>query len=391
MTLRLVSGELRLKTLPPKGSSELNYDPGFGNFVKRTLVALLIAALAFAISRLSDLVLLLFGAVLMAVGLLAVTRRLVQFTGIGASAGLAIVVLFLVGGIGLVLWLFGTLIAAQLDELTRQVPAGLSLAMERLRAHPYGSYAIEQAKAFDTAGVIGWAASTLAVVGRSLMRGLAYTVLTFFIAVYLAAQPDRYRWLCLRLIPSNSRPKAVRLFDETATILERWLLGQLVVMIAIGVLSGVGLWALGIEAAFTLGLVGGLLSFVPFVGAVLAAVPATLVALTQGPLYALSVVLMYVAVHFVEGNFITPMVQAEATALPPVLALLSTVAFSILFGPSAVLLAAPLTLFLMVVVEILYVDMALAELASGPLDGLKPQQPKEELATRGHSEISRDE
>ena len=138
--MKFVSGELRLKTLPPKGSSELNYDPGFGNFVKRTLVALLIAALAFAIWRLSDLVLLLFGAVLMAVGLLAVTRRLVQFTGIGASAGLAIVVLFLrQWDFGLVPGgFFATLIAAQLDELTRQVPAGLSLAMERLRAHPYG-------------------------------------------------------------------------------------------------------------------------------------------------------------------------------------------------------------------------------------------------------------
>ena len=157
-----------------------------------------------------------------------------------------------------------------------------------------------------------------------------------------------------------------RLFDETANILKRWLLGQLTVMITIGVLSGIGLWALGIEAAFAPGLVGGLLTFIPYVGAVLAAVPATLVALTQGPTYALAVVGVYVGVHFIEGNFITPLVQAEATSLPPVLSLLSIVTFSILFGPTAVPLAAPLTLFLIVAVEVLYVEQGLGEPAALP-------------------------
>ena len=93
----------------------------------------------------------------------------------------------------------------------------------------------------------------------------------------------------------------------------------------------------------------------------MAAVPATLVALTQGPMYALYVVILYMGIHFVEGNFITPLVQAEATSLPPVLAILSTVACSILFGPSGILLAAPLTLVLMTLVEVLYVQDGLGK------------------------------
>ena len=68
---------------------------------------------------------------------------------------------------------------------------------------------------------------------------------------------------------------------------------------------------------------------------------------------------MYAGIHFVEGNFITPMVQAKATELPPVLALLSTVGFSVLFGPSAVLLAAPLTLFFLLAIEVLWVEQSL--------------------------------
>ena len=88
-------------------------------------------------------------------------------------------------------------------------------------------------------------------------------------------------------------------------------------MLTIGTLSGLGLWALGIDAALALGLVGGMLTFIPYVGAVLAAVPATLMALNQGPGYAVSVVLMYVGIHFVEGNFITPLVQAGRRDLAP--------------------------------------------------------------------------
>jgi predicted PurR-regulated permease PerM len=112
---------------------------------------------------------------------------------------------------------------------------------------------------------------------------------------------------------------------------------------------------------------GGLLCFIPFVGAILAAVPATLMALTQGPAYAIAVICMYGFVHFVEGDFITPMVQAKATSFPPVLALLSTLAFSILLGPIGVLLAAPLTLFMLVALEVLYVQEGLGE---PPEDGI---------------------
>jgi predicted PurR-regulated permease PerM len=196
---------------------------------------------------------------------------------------------------------------------------------------------------------------------RSVTQAIGYGGITFFVAIYLAAQPDRYRRLCTRLVPPAHRGIAERLFAMIGDILRRWLIGQMVVMATIGLLSGVGLWLLGIEAAFALGLMGGLLCFIPFVGAILAAVPATLVALTQGPIYAGSVILMYAGIHFIEGNFITPLVQAEATSLPPVLAILSTVAFSVLLGPSAVLLAAPLTLLCLVTVEVIYVREGLGE------------------------------
>lgn len=329
--------------------------------IGRLLVILLVLALAAAVWQLIDVAMLLFGAILLAVGLTAAAAPVARIARIGQTFALGVVVVLGLGVFATVMWLFGSVVVAQMDDVRQIAPAGLKLLLERINENPYGRQAMEQARGVNVTGATGWATSLFATILGAVTRGLGYAVVTFFVAIYLAAQPARYRHFCLRLVPEPGRATTERLFDETAAVLRHWLAGQMVVMAAIGVLSGLGLWLLGIEAAFALGLMGGLLCFIPYVGAIMAAVPATLVALTQGPLYAGSVILMYAAVHFVEGNFITPMVQAETTALPPVLAILSTVAFSVLFGPSAVLLAAPLTLFLLVAVEVLYVQQALGE------------------------------
>jgi Ca2+-transporting ATPase len=340
-----------------------------GGFTARLLVIVTIAALAAALWQLSDILVLLFGAVLLAIGLCAATRLLTQHTGIRRSFALAGVFMLGLCIFGAALWVFGSTVADQLDEVIRAAPAGFKLFMAWMSANPYGQQVLDQVRGANVAGATGWATSIVTAAAGLITRALGYAVIALFVAIYLAAQPERYRHLCLRLVPTAHRPVAERLFGETGRVLQRWLVGQLVVMVTIGVLTGIGLWLMGIDAAFALGLMGGLLCFIPFVGAILAAVPATLVALTQGPVYAASVICMYIGVHFIEGNFITPMVQAEATSFPPVLALLSTVAFSVLFGPIGVLLAAPITLFLMVAVEVLYVQQALG---SAPEAGAVP-------------------
>ena len=132
-------------------------------------------------------------------------------------------------------------------------------------------------------------------------------------------------------------------------------------MITIGLLAGAGLRVLGIDAAIALGLTGGLLCFVPYVGAILAAVPAVLMAFTQSPADALYVVLLFVGVHFVEGNFVTPFVEDQAVSLPPLISVFSTLVFTILFGPFAVMIAVPLTIVVMEAIEIFHVEAIIGE------------------------------
>jgi predicted PurR-regulated permease PerM len=334
---------------------------GLGSFAGRVVVVLGIGALGLALWQLADVLLLIFGAILIAIGLCGAAQAISQTLGVPRSAALAAVVFVGTSAVVIALWFFGSSAATQLTEVIRQVPTGLSMLSDRLNSHRYGRQVLEQAQGVDFSTVTSLFARSVGTAARALTQTITFAFLIFFLAVYLAAQPQRYREICLRLVPPGRRYLTKRLFDEVGHTLRRWLLGQAVVMVTIGTLSGLGLWGLGIEAAFGLGLVGGLLTFIPYVGAILAAVPATLVALTQGPIYALSVIAMYGGVHFIEGNFITPLVQAEATALPPVLSLLSTVVFAVLFGPSAVLLAVPLMLLVMVTVEVVYVETALGE------------------------------
>lgn len=353
-----------------------------GRFTARLLIILVVAILAIAAWQLTDILVLLFGAILLSIGLCAAARQVSDHTGLGRGVALTGVFALGLAVFGGALWVFGTTVATQLDDVVQVVPSGFRLFMGWIEKYPtvrklLGQMPGQPGDSMGGAsmlGAAGWATSMATSAAGVVTRALGYAIIALFVGIYLAAQPDRYRNLCLRLVPPGHRLVAAHLFDISGQILLRWLVGQTVVMLVIGILSGLGLWALGIEAAAALGLMGGLLCFIPFVGAILAAIPATLVALTQGPAYAASVVLMYVGIHFVEGNFITPMVQAEATSFPPVLAILSTVAFSLLLGPLGVLLAAPLTLFLMAAVELLYVQQALGEPPLGETSAL--EQPK---------------
>ena len=356
----MVTRETALKSqaeLSPAGRVELS----MGAFAGRVVVFLVVIAIAAALWRMTDILVLLFGSILLAIGLSASARFISRHTGVPETLALVGVIAIGLTGFAAAMWLFGSVVRVQMAQVVLAAPAGLRVFWDRVAADPYGRQIIDQARLMNLSDATSWATSMAAGAATTVTKSLGYFVIAIFVAIYLAAQPERYRHMCLRLVPPVYRNTARRLFDVSGDTLQRWLAGQVVVMATIGVLSGLGLWFLGIEAAFALGLMGGLLSFIPYLGAILTAVPATLVALTQGPNQAGSVILMYLAVHFVEGNFVTPLVQAEVTSLPPVLAILSTVAFAVLFGPIAVLLAAPLTLLFMAAVEVIYVQAGLGE------------------------------
>jgi predicted PurR-regulated permease PerM len=130
-------------------------------------------------------------------------------------------------------------------------------------------------------------------------------------------------------------------------------------MLTIGVASAIGLALLGVPLALALGLIAGLLEFVPFFGPIASGTVAVLVAFAQGPTQALYVALLFLVLQQVEGNVLVPLVQRWAVDLPPVLSLASVMVFGTLFGPLGVVLGTPLAVVMMVLVQRLNIEQTL--------------------------------
>ena len=132
-------------------------------------------------------------------------------------------------------------------------------------------------------------------------------------------------------------------------------------MLLVGVVTTLGLYAIGLPSALALGLIAGLAEFVPLVGPVFSAIPALLVALSVGGQTVFWVLGLYIVVQQLEGNLITPVIQRQTVDLPPALTLFALIAIGVLFGPLGVLLSTPLAVVIFVCVKQLYVRETLHE------------------------------
>jgi predicted PurR-regulated permease PerM len=116
-----------------------------------------------------------------------------------------------------------------------------------------------------------------------LSQALLAVIVIAVVGFYAGMNPGIYARALLSLVPGRHRARAEQVANEVAYTLRWWLLGQLVPMVVLGAASMIGLWLLGVPLAFTLGLITGIMIFVPYLGTLLSEVPAVLVALKQGP------------------------------------------------------------------------------------------------------------
>ena len=178
-------------------------------------------------------------------------------------------------------------------------------------------------------------------------------------AIFLAAAPATYVGGFLRLLPLGWRARGHEVMQDLGSTLQLWFLGQFADMLVVAVLTGTGLFLLGVKLAMTLALIAGLFNFVPYIGALAGAVPAIAVAVAQGPQVAVYTALLYAAVQTLEGNFIAPLIQKRTIDLPPALTILSQTVLGSLFGIMGLILATPLTAAAMTVVRMVYVESVL--------------------------------
>jgi predicted PurR-regulated permease PerM len=152
-----------------------------------------------------------------------------------------------------------------------------------------------------------------------------------------------------------------------AYALRWWFLGQLVSMLLLGVTVGLGLLVLGIELWFALAVLTALLTFIPFLGPLIAAIPIIVVGFAAGVETGIIVAVGYLVIQNIEGNVLVPMIQHKAVNLAPALLISVQVLLSLAFGVVGLILAAPLTVVAMVAVKKLYIEATLGDREGGAL------------------------
>lgn len=324
-------------------------------YTRRVLVAVGVVVLALAVWKLAALAVVTFAGVVMAVLIRSLADPLGAATGLGSRASVALVVVALLALLGVALWLAGETLVEQVTQLWSALPGAVAGVRRWLEQWAAGRALLESIASLDgmesAARVAGVAVSTLGAVGN--------LVVVTFLGIYLALDPALYRRGVLRLVPAAARPRVGHALGSAGEGLRRWLLGQLVAMVGVGLLTGIAMRLLDVPFALSLGVIAGLLEFVPFIGPIAAMVPGVLLAFTVSPETALYAALAYLAIQQVEGNVLMPVVQRWAVALPPALGILAVVIFGLLFGLPGVILAVPLMVVAMILVQELYVDAAL--------------------------------
>lgn len=219
----------------------------------------------------------------------------------------------------------------------------------------------------EAAGIVAGALPLL----NTAVGAVVGLLLVLFGGIYLSIEPTVYARGVARLVPPANRDRVVEALLAAGRALRRWMAGTAVNMVIVGGVTTVGLMALGIPAAIALGIIAGLLEFIPIFGPIIAAVPALAVALIISPAHALWVLLLYLIIQQLESNVITPLVMKGAVELPPALTMFVQAIMAVLFGFLGLLLAVPVLAAGLVLVRRLYVEpLEAAHVARGGTLGL---------------------
>ena len=329
------------------------------SFSKNTFVAMIAIVLLWVIYQTQQVLLLAFAGVVLAIVFRGAAKALASLmpwltSSIRYPLSLAAVVLasalLLAGGA----YFFVPRVISDIRDLDKDVPA----AIEQIKNFPPVAALLDNGEEGLSSEQLNTLASNLSSTAQTVATGMfgavSGLVIIGFTALFASAQPRVYRDAASSFFPESKRDDCNRVIASCVDSLWGWLKAQGLAMVIVGSLSVTGLFIIDVRYALTLGILAGIFQFVPYVGPIVSAIPALIVALTMSPETTFWVLLLYLGIQFAEGNFITPMVMKQETDLPPLATLLSTILFGVLFGILGAIIATPLAVVLKTLKQELY-------------------------------------
>ncbi len=335
---------------------------GDAEFVHKTLIVLGLIVLVLLFWKLADVLLLAFGAILVALILHASAEMLVRYLRVPerwslSVASLIIFALFL--GLSV---LFGTQIRSQFANVVERMPAALDDLGKSIGVGAVSDDLTEIINNVPTGGI----ASRLAGIGGTILGGLTNFVLVIVAGIYIAASPRVYFEGVVKLFPIRHHERVKSSLLASGEALKLWLISQLIAMTCVGLLSGLAYWIIGLPSPYGLGLIAGVADFIPFLGPFLGAAPAVIIAFSVSSEAALWTIFAVLIIQQIEGNIIQPLVTRRVITTPPALALFAILAGSVLFGTLGLIFGFPLAVVTFVLVKKLYVRETLGEQTTVP-------------------------
>lgn len=319
------------------------------------VTSLLVVAAAFTALLLlaPDVLLIVLAGVLIAVFLRGGGRWIGEKTGIPGVWGVALFLLALIAAAAAFGIAVAPAVVEQVDALVRRLPESFDALREDVASYAWGP---DLLKHLTPGSLASWSAGSVAATAvTSTFGALGNAVLVFFIGLYGALDPQVYKRGVTLLFAPTLRPQAEEVLEEVAVTLGNWLAARLIAMAVVGALTAAGLWAAGIPLAFALGLIAGLLTFIPNIGPVISIVPALLLAWPGGQTDILIVVSIYLGVQTLESYAITPLIQQEKVDLPPAFIIACQLLLGTLFGLLGLALATPIAAAVVTITNSVYV------------------------------------
>ncbi|MBE9189089.1 AI-2E family transporter [Gloeocapsopsis crepidinum LEGE 06123] len=190
------------------------------------------------------------------------------------------------------------------------------------------------------------------------ITALLQFLLVLVLTLMLLAQPQPYRQSFIRLFPSFYRRRVDEILTRCDVALGSWAVGAVIEGIFIAVLSGLGLWIIGVPLALAHAMLAGLLNFIPNIGPTLSAVFPIAIALLDAPWKSVAVLILYIVIQNIESYWLTPLVMAHQVALLPAITLTAQLLFAGFFGALGLLMALPLTVIAKTwLEEVLFIDI----------------------------------
>jgi predicted PurR-regulated permease PerM len=331
------------------------------NLAKKAFVyastAALIIIIILLLKEVVQVLLLIFAGILLAIFFRGIAYLFMKYIKVNERWALIIGISTLFLLVIISSFLMGPGISESINDLRKEIPAAADELEKTISSYSWGEDLIKNVK--ESANEYLQKPefrSRITGIFSSMLTIITGILIIFVIGLYIAFHPREYSNGFLKLFPQKKRERMSEILSKLEHALLWWMVGRFSSMAIVGVLTIIGLLILDVQLAVPLGILAALFSFVPNLGPIASAIPAVAMGFIDSPQKAFYVVLLYIGTQLIETYLITPQIQKKVVSISPALLLSMEIIIGVLLGIFGLVLATPLMVVIIVLIQTLYIQ-----------------------------------